>query len=165
MEIQDKFYNKMKLISSLMFLIISFSCQNKQIDKKEISQQNKFFYKKDNFNIDLIFKNKDKKEMIFNLSTNNFGIKNFGETASLVLIEDIGGKMIVPEGTNRIDYNNPKDIIGYKCDSTYTYYNDTLQIVIAIENYNNKRLDLQIEMSGKIKKSFSKTLLKDQSPQ
>jgi|SRR5690554_1153477 len=151
----------MKLILGLMFFIISFSCQNKQIDKKE-NQHNRLFYKKDNLEIDLLFKNNDKKEIIFNLSSDSFEVKNFVETASLILIEDIDGEITVPEGTNRIDYNNPKDIMGYKCDSTYLYYNDTLQIVIALENYTHTRLDLQIEMSGKIKKSINKTLLKIQ---
>jgi len=50
----------------------------------------------------------------------------------------------IPEGTNRIDYNNPKDFIGYPCDSTYQFVSAKINIAFALERTSGKRLDLSI---------------------
>lgn len=50
----------------------------------------------------------------------------------------------IPEGTNRIDYNNPNDYRGYECDSTYQFINDKIKIAFALEKKTKKRLDLTI---------------------
>jgi hypothetical protein len=50
----------------------------------------------------------------------------------------------IPEGTNRIDYNNQSDYRGYECDSTYQFINDKIKISFALEKKTKKRLDLTI---------------------
>jgi hypothetical protein len=84
------------------------------------------------------------------------------DTANLIRIENLKGQRVIPEGTNRIDYNNIDDLIGYKCDSTFTYFNDSVDITFALENLTHKRLDLQLELIGtKTSTKINKTLLKN----
>jgi hypothetical protein len=52
---------------------------------------------------------------------------------------------IVPEGTNCMDYNNPKDSSGFECDSTYMFNNGLCDISFTIEKYTRKRLELIVQ--------------------
>lgn len=146
MVIQDKKKLKMKLITPILFYMF-FSCSN-------VSN----IYIKDNISIKTTFVNSNKIKFVLN--TEEYGFNEYSNLAELILVEDLDGKMIVPEGTNRIDYNNPKDIVGIKCDSVYSFTNDTLSITIAFENINHNRIDFQLENNGKKKISISKTLIK-----
>lgn len=66
----------------------------------------------------------------------------------------------VPEGTNRIDYNNPNDYRGYECDSTYQYISDKIKITFALEKKTKKRLDLTIyDSNHKVFKNGDYTLV------
>ncbi len=66
----------------------------------------------------------------------------------------------VPEGTNRIDYNNPNDYKGYECDSTYQYISDKIKITFALEKKTKKRLDLTIyDSNHKVFKNGDYTLV------
>ncbi|MBN9483943.1 MAG: hypothetical protein BGO70_10085 [Bacteroidetes bacterium 43-93] len=64
---------------------------------------------------------------------------NLDGTPELITVD---GK--IPEGTNRIDYNNPDDLRGYQCDSTYMFKSDSLNIAFAMESNTKRRLDLTI---------------------
>lgn len=147
---------------ALMLISLLLSCNKKTpvtqsnitIDKKSST-----VYSHDNVTIELTPLNPFK--IMFVLNAKEYGIINFTNIAELILIEDIDGKMVVPEGTSRFDYNNPKDnVIGIKCDSTYTYYNDTLDITFALENINHNRMDFHLRNDGKKPISIDKTLLK-----
>ena len=50
----------------------------------------------------------------------------------------------IPEGTNRMDYNNPADIMGYECGNPYQFINEKIKIAFALEKGAKKRLDLSI---------------------
>ncbi|MFV0531089.1 MAG: hypothetical protein ACK5MD_06585 [Flavobacteriales bacterium] len=139
----------MKILQFILFNLL-FSCQN-----------NSVLYLQDNVSIKLTTLNSNKIKFVLNAK--EYGFIDYSNTAELVLIEDLDGKMIIPEGTNRINYNNPKDIIGIKCDSTYSFSNDILSIFIALENINHKRMDFQLENNGKKKISIGKTLIKKAS--
>ena len=66
----------------------------------------------------------------------------------------------IPEGTNRIDYNNPEDLIGIKCDSAYSFCSKNFCIYFAMESITKKRLDFGIyNTSDSIFKESSHTLL------
>lgn len=67
----------------------------------------------------------------------------------------------VPEGTNRIDYNNPEDMMGFKCDSTYSFNSENFSIYFAMESITKRRLDFGIDNSSdSIFKECSYTLLR-----
>ncbi|MFY1048250.1 hypothetical protein [Chryseobacterium sp. GP-SGM7] len=66
----------------------------------------------------------------------------------------------IPEGTNRIDYNNPDDYKGFTCDSTYQFISKNLKISFAIEKKTKKRMDLNIyDSHEKALKDGSYTLI------
>ena len=50
----------------------------------------------------------------------------------------------IPEGTNRIDYNNPSDYKGFVCDSSYQFISSNVKVSFALEKNTKKRLDLTI---------------------
>lgn len=68
--------------------------------------------------------------------------KNNSELSGKSELIKINGE--IPEGTNRIDYNNPSDIRGYAADSTYQYLSKNIKLAFAIEKTTKKRLDLSI---------------------
>lgn len=71
-----------------------------------------------------------------------YNIKNFSEFTGRPELITIDGE--VPEGTNRIDYDNPNDHIGYLCDSSYQYFSNRFKVAFAVEKGTKRRLDLTI---------------------
>ena len=67
--------------------------------------------------------------------------KIYGE-ASLIVIDEI-----VPECGLVEDYNDPGDIVGYQCDSTYSFSDSKINMSFALEIKNRERLDLEIWQS------------------
>jgi hypothetical protein len=128
---------KLILLASIVF----FNCANKSNNDTNI---------KDNTvtnNDSIVCVNKNIKMVLFieNKSIAKFKLYN---TDSQIKLEGkpelitIDGE--IPEGTNRIDYNNPSDYRGYECDSTYQFINDKIKIAFALEKKTKKRLDLTI---------------------
>ena len=110
-------------------------------------------YRNKNYQIFLYFK--DGKIDKFKLQNTKNNIEFAGKPELVTIDEEI------PEGTNRIDYNNPNDFSGYPCDSTYQFISNKVNIVFAIEKGEKKRLDLQIEGLQKSEiTNSSNTLLK-----
>jgi hypothetical protein len=156
-------------------------------------------YRKDNVILKLKYVDKEKQKIHFNLEIDSIGLSNFQGIANLILVEHVDArkivpdsanlnifniltkiyevKMVVPEGTNRTDYNNPDDVMGYKCDSTYSYHTDILKVVFAIENKikhfeyeedTKHRLDFHFykyDKNGKTVIEIDKTLLLDSAKQ
>lgn len=50
----------------------------------------------------------------------------------------------VPEGSLRSDYNNSSLEDLYRCDSSYCFNSESINISIALESITHKRLDLSI---------------------
>ena len=73
-------------------------------------------------------------------------------------LEKVDGE--VPEGTNRTDYNNPNDRMGFKCDSTYSFHGADFSVYFAMESITKKRLDFGVYHStDSVFKECSYTLL------
>lgn len=165
-----KYIKKISIILALFFVVSCFNSFKNQIDSKEDSV---LLYKKDDVTLELEYLDKERRKIQFNLSIDSIGLFNLQGIADLILIEDVDGKLIVPEGTNRTDYNNPDDIwgMGYQCDSTYSYDADTLKIDFAMESTIKRseyaeptkhRLDFSFyryNKNEKILKNTNKTLL------
>jgi hypothetical protein len=95
----------------------------------------------------MVYSNKSYRMLLFreNGKVNRFkiyNVKNSAVFAGKPELITIDGK--VPEGTNRFDYNNPNDQMGYPCDSTYRYLSNSYKVVFAIEKGTKKRMDLSI---------------------
>ena len=54
---------------------------------------------------------------------------------------------IVPECGLVEDHNNPNDILGYQCDSTYKVVDTSIRLSFALEIYNRNRMNLNIYYS------------------
>ncbi len=130
-------------MKKLIFLIslVLLNCANKSNTDTKIKNNNI------SSNDSIICVNKNIKMVLFieNKSIIKFKLYN---TDSQIKLEGkpelitIDGE--IPEGTNRIDYNNPNDYRGYECDSTYQFINDKIKIAFALEKKTKKRLDLTI---------------------
>lgn len=130
-------------MKKLIFLIslVFLNCANKSNTDTKIKNNNI------SSNDSIICVNKNIKMVLFieNKSITKFKLYN---TDSQIKLEGkpelitIDGE--IPEGTNRIDYNNPNDYRGYECDSTYQFINDKIKIAFALEKKTKKRLDLTI---------------------
>ncbi len=130
-------------MKKLIFLIslVFLNCANKSNTDTKIKNNNI------SSNDSIICVNKNIKMVLFieNKSIIKFKLYN---TDSQIKLEGkpelitIDGE--IPEGTNRIDYNNPNDYRGYECDSTYQFINDKIKIAFALEKKTKKRLDLTI---------------------
>jgi hypothetical protein len=130
-------------MKKLIFLasIVFFNCANKSNNDTNI---------KDNTvtnNDSIVCVNKNIKMVLF-IENKNIAKFKLYNTDSQIKLEGkpelitIDGE--IPEGTNRIDYNNPSDYRGYECDSTYQFINDKIKIAFALEKKTKKRLDLTI---------------------
>jgi hypothetical protein len=139
-------------MNNSIFLFFLISCTN--FNNNKITNNAKI-YKKDDIEVKLVnsLNSINKVEFLFKMKSKNLQVEG---QAELILIEDIDGKLILPEGTNRIDYNNPSDIIGIKCDSTYYYNFGDIKINFAPENKTNERLDFNFSNGNT---NISKTLL------
>ncbi len=122
-----------------------------------------YLYRNSNVELYVKYINDSHDSIDFLLTIDSIGLKNFRGIATLVLVEDVDGKMIVPEGTDRIDYNNHDDLIGIKCDSTYYFVGEHKNISFAIESKSKQRMDfhlLKYNKSGtKTELSLDETLL------
>ena len=98
-------------------------------------------------NDSIIYCNKEYKVTLY-LNKNKvdyiklYNIKNKSEISGKPELVTVDGE--IPEGTNRIDYNNPNDITGYQCDSTYQFISIKINIAFATEKTTKRRLDLSI---------------------
>ena len=98
-------------------------------------------------NDSIVYANKEYKMVLFlqQKKVGKFQLYNLKSNTSIIgkpeLIK-IDGE--IPEGTNRIDYNNPNDIRGYEADSTYQFLSKKIEIAFATEKITKKRLDLSI---------------------
>lgn len=130
-------------MKKLIFLIslVFLNCANKSNTDTKIKNNNI------SSNDSIVCVNKNIKMVLF---IENKGITKFKlyNTDSQIKLEGkpelitIDGE--IPEGTNRIDYNNPNDYRGYECDSTYQFITDKIKIAFALEKKTKKRLDLTI---------------------
>ena len=127
----------------VLFVVIFFSCSNSssnQTNQKSVVAKeaiDSLIYSNKEYKIVLYFVSKQiDKFKLYNLK-NNFELLGKPELIT------IDGE--IPEGTNRIDYNNPNDFSGYPCDSTYRFISGNLHIAFATVKETKKRLDLQIE--------------------
>jgi hypothetical protein len=130
-------------MKKLIFLIsiVFFNCANKSNIDTNIKNNSI------STNDSIVCVNKNIKMVLFveNKSFSKFKLYN---TEKQVILEGkpelitVDGQ--IPEGTNRIDYNNPSDYKGYECDSTYQYINDKIKIAFALEKKTKKRMDLTI---------------------
>lgn len=77
----------------------------------------------------------------FKVSNKNTGDKIHGK-ASLIVIDGV-----VPECGLVEDYENPNDIAGFQCDSTYFYIDSNLNVSFAFEINNRERIDFEIWQS------------------
>ncbi len=133
-------------MKKLFFLvgIVFFNCSNKSNTKN--ATINSFVLKEDsiicvNKNLKMVLFLKDSKFEKFKLYNTEQNLNVEGKPELITIDGEI------PEGTNRIDYNNPNDYRGYECDSTYQFINDKIKIVFALEKKTKKRLDLAINNS------------------
>ncbi len=95
----------------------------------------------------LVYVNKNIRMVLFIKSNSivKFKIKNTKTkvivtgTPNLITVE---GK--IPEGTNRIDNNDPNDLKGYECETSYQFIGSKIKIAFALERRTRRRLDLTI---------------------
>ena len=95
----------------------------------------------------LVYVNKNIRMVLFIKSNSivKFKIKNTKTkvivtgTPNLITVE---GK--IPEGTNRIDNNDPNDFKGYECENSYQFIGSKIKIAFALERRMRRRLDLTI---------------------
>ncbi len=128
----------------ILIVVLFFSCSNRgnqiAVNKKsEVVQElnDSTTYSNKEYKLYLYFKgNTIEKFKLYN-TKNNF---EFVGRAELVTVD---GE--IPEGTNRIDYNDPNDFSGYPCDSTYHFNSGKIHIDFAIEKGTKKRLDLYVD--------------------
>jgi hypothetical protein len=100
----------------------------------------------------LIVDNPD--SMMFNLKQ----LESNNIVSGYAHLEKVDGE--VPEGTNRTDYNNPNDMRGFKCDSTYSFHGADFSVYFAMESITKKRLDFGIfHSTDSVFKECSHTLL------
>jgi len=132
--------NKMK---KLFFLvgIVFFNCSNKSNTKN--TTINSFVLKEDsiicvNKNLKMVLFLKDSKFKKFKLYNTEKNLKLEGKPELITIDGEI------PEGTNRIDYNNPSDYKGFVCDSSYQFISSNVKVSFALEKNSKKRLDLTI---------------------
>jgi hypothetical protein len=141
----------------IFFFIVSCNLKNKAVDKE---MDYKYCFVKDDICLKYYFINNE--HIFFCISSKKYGLLNYTGVANLILIEDNNGNLVLPEGTNRIDYNNVNDLIGIKCDSTFQFRGidlnkNNLELVFAPENNNGKRLDFILKYK---KYELYKTLIK-----
>lgn len=115
-----------------------------------LSNEDKIFTKQKTLSDSTVYSNKLYKMVLFRTGgkVNRFKIynlKNSTEFTGWPELITIDGE--VPEGTNRIDYNNPNDQMGYACDSTYHYSSNRFEVVFAVEKATKRRLDLILHNS------------------
>lgn len=123
----------------ILLSIFFLSCSSNQINNvvaSTIELNDSVVYSNKEYKIILYYEHGRISKYELSNSKNNF--KFLGEP----VLVTIDGK--IPEGTNRIDYNNPNDIRGYFCDSTYQYISDSINVSFAIEKSTRIRLDLSI---------------------
>lgn len=120
------------VIACVVVLIFLFSCN-------EHAFQKTIYY--DDVNFTLQLDKSGKSTCSFILINKTSKEKIYGE-ASLIIIDDI-----VPECGLVEDYNNPDGVVGYQCDSTYSFSDSKINMSFALEIKNRKRLDLEIWQS------------------
>lgn len=150
------------IMTPILFYVMCFT---KLISCNDYNQFENPDYLYSNPNVKLCIKyiNNRHDSIDFLLTIDSIGLKNFKGIATLVLVEDVDGKMIVPEGTDRIDYNNLDDVIGIKCDSTYCFIGEHSSISFAIESKSKQRMDFHLlkynKLGTKTELSLDETLL------
>lgn len=121
--------------------IVFFNCANKSNTDINVKRNNIFS------NDSIVCVNKNIK-MVLYVENKSFSKFKLYDTEKQVILEGkpelitVDGQ--IPEGTNRVDYNNPSDYKGYECDSTYQYVNDKIKISFALEKKTKRRMDLTI---------------------
>jgi hypothetical protein len=130
-------------MNKLFFLvvIVFFNCSNKSNTKN--ATINSFVLKEDsiicvNKNLKMVLFLKDSKFEKFKLYNTEKNLKLEGKLELITIDGEI------PEGTNRIDYNNPSDYKGFVCDSSYQFISSNVKVSFALEKNSKKRLDLTI---------------------
>lgn len=125
----------------LLIGIIFLNCSNKSNTKNTSIES--FALKEDS----IICVNKNLKMVLF-LKDNKFEKFKLYNTEKKLKIEGkpelitIDGE--IPEGTNRVDYNNPNDYKGFECDSSYQFISNDVKVAFALEKNTKKRMDLTI---------------------
>lgn len=101
-----------------------------------------YYLKNDSINIELKFDKINSKQTKFNLKIFNLNKwEVINGLAELLLIEDLDGSMILPEGTGILDRTTK---VEYFCDSTFMYNSDKINLSFGFETKTKKRLSLVI---------------------